>query len=280
MIDAYGVWVIVAGLLISTSCALLGTFLVLRKMSMIADAVGHSILPGIVLAFLVSYSRSVGVMLVGAGASALAAVWLIDWLQKRFQLKPDAATGSVYSTFFASGIVLLSLFANNVDLDQDCVLYGELAYVPLQLIFGGIPKAVFSCGLLLTLIVGFVVSFYRPLIYTSFNADFLTIKGFAVAKFQTIISTLVAITTVIAFESVGCILIVNLFVTPPLIAMQLTSRVSLILVYSCAISALCVVVGYGIALQLNVSITGVIATLSFGLLVCTWLAKNIYAKLA
>ena len=249
---------------------------------MIADAVGHSILPGIVLAFLVSYSRNVGVMLIGAGISALSAVWLIDWLQTRFELKPDAATGSVYSTFFASGIVLLSLFANNVDLDQDCVLYGELAYVPLQLFSStfAIPKAVLSCGILLLIISLFITIFFKPLVYTSFNSDFLSIKGFAVGSFQKLISSLVAITTVISFESVGCILIVNLFVVPPLIAMQLTSRVSHILLYACAISGLCVVFGYIIALHLNVSITGVIATLSFGLLLTIWFCKSLYVKFA
>ena len=251
----------------------------LRRNSMLADAVGHSILPGIVLGFLAAQSRSLPVMLAGAGLAAIAAIGGIQFLEKRFRFKPDAATGSVYSIFFASGIVLLSIFASNVDLDQDCVLYGELAYVPLQKIVMGsiaIPKAILIGFTLLTLVSGFVYYFFKPLVYTSFNPEFLTVKGYKAVYLEKAFGGLTALTIVLAFESVGSILIVNLFVVPALIALQLSSRASIIIVYACMVSVICTVIGFTLAYYFNVSITGAIATLSFTCLIFTWVIRSIY----
>src|SRR3990170_8563959 len=126
-------YIILTAALVSTSCALLGCFLVLRKMAMVGDAISHAVLPGIVLAFLISGSRDSITMLVGAGLIGIVTTFLIEFLHKKAKLQTDASIGVTFTWLFAVGVVLISLFAGQVDLDQDCVLYGEIAYVPLDL---------------------------------------------------------------------------------------------------------------------------------------------------
>jgi manganese/zinc/iron transport system permease protein len=129
--DAF--YIILTGSLVALCCGLLGSFLLLRQMAMVGDAISHAVLPGIVIAFLLSGSRDALPMLVGAAALGVLATVLIEWLRRVGRVQTDASIGLSYTTLFAIGIILISLFARQVDLDQECVLYGEIAYVPLDL---------------------------------------------------------------------------------------------------------------------------------------------------
>ncbi len=266
-------WIILTGSLVAVSCSLLGCFLILRRMAMIGDAISHAVLPGIVIAFLLSGSRESVPMLIGAGLLGLLATFLIEFLHTKAKLQTDAAIGITFTWLFALGIILISVFAGQVDLDQDCVLYGEIAYVPIDLLLspGGLllgPKAVWVVGSVLVIIIIFIITFYKQLFLTTFDPAFAVSLGWSAVLWHYLLMGVVSLTTVAAFESVGAILVVAFLVVPPATAYLLTHRLKTMLWLSCLIGIVATVLGYGLAIWLNGSVTGAIATVSgiiFGL---------------
>ncbi|MCH2085272.1 MAG: metal ABC transporter permease, partial [Saprospiraceae bacterium] len=125
-------YIILTASLFAISCSLLGSFLILRKMAMVGDAISHAVLPGIVIAFLLTGSRDSFDMIIGAALLGVFTTFLIEFFHKRARLQTDAAIGVTFTWLFALGIILVSLYAGQVDVDQECVLYGEIAYVPLD----------------------------------------------------------------------------------------------------------------------------------------------------
>ena len=117
------------GFLVTAACGLIGNYLILRRMALVGDAISHSILPGIAIAFLLAKSRSSLAMFAGALVAGIVTTLLIETIHRRSRVKQDAAIGIVFSTLFAIGVILISLFASQVDLDQDCVLYGDISFV-------------------------------------------------------------------------------------------------------------------------------------------------------
>ena len=135
LLDAF--WIVLTGALVAGSAALLGSFLVLRKMAMLGDAISHAVLPGVVVAFLISGSRGSLFMFFGAVAMGLLTAFLVQILSRK-GVRTDAAMGVSFTSLFALGVLLVSLYGGNVDLDLDCVLYGEIAYTPFDsLVLGG-----------------------------------------------------------------------------------------------------------------------------------------------
>ena len=175
-------WIILVGSLIAVSCALLGSYLILRKMAMVGDAISHAVLPGIVIAYLLSGSRETLPMLVGAAALGVLTTVLIELFHKKSNLQMDASIGITFTWLFAIGIILISLFAGQVDLDQDCVLYGEIAYVPLDLWitesgYNMGPRTVWIASGLLLLLLLFIWRGYKGLFITTFNEEFAKALG-------------------------------------------------------------------------------------------------------
>src|SRR6188768_2355817 len=161
-------YIIVTACLVASSCALLGCFLILRKMAMVGNAVSHAVLPGIVIAFLISGSRDSMTMLIGAGMIGVLTTFLIEFFHKKAKLQTDASIGVTFTWLFAVGVVLISLFAGKVDLDQDCVLYGEIAYVPLDVVISDAgknlgPRAIYIMSLVLIVVILFIVLGYKEL---------------------------------------------------------------------------------------------------------------------
>jgi manganese/zinc/iron transport system permease protein len=178
-------YIILTASLISISCALIGSFLVLRQMAMVGDAISHAVLPGIVLAYLLANNRDSITMLLGAVILGVLATMLIELFHKKTRLQEDAAIGVTFTWLFALGVILISAFTGQVDLDQDCVLYGEIAYVPLDLWFSasGInlgPRPFWIAGGLFLVVLAFILRGYRGLFLTSFNPDFAAGMGISV----------------------------------------------------------------------------------------------------
>ena len=174
-------WIILTASLVATTTAILGCFLIMRKMAMIGDAISHAVLPGIVIAYYLTNSRASFPILLGAAASGMVVTYLIQFFNQRVKLQQDASIGISYTFLFAIGIILISLFSNDVDLDQDCVLYGEIAYVPLDtLTLGGFnvgPRQVWILGTTLLIIAGSVFIGYRKLVLTTFDPRFCRCHG-------------------------------------------------------------------------------------------------------
>ncbi|MEI7025444.1 metal ABC transporter permease [Paenibacillus sp. y28] len=252
-------WIILTGALVAGSCGLLGCFLVLRKMAMIGDAISHAVLPGIVIAFLVSGTRDSIAMLLGAAVLGLLTVFLIQ-LFHQSGVQSDASIGVVFTALFSIGIVLVSLYTRQIDFDLDCVLYGEIAYVPQNTLtlFGSEagPKAVWAVGLALLLSLICIGLFYKQFKLCAFDPALAAALGIPVALFHYLLMGLVSVTTVASFESVGAILVVGMLVVPAATAYLLTERLSRMLLISAAAGVLSAVSGYVLALWLDASIAG------------------------
>ena len=278
-------WILLVGSLVAVSCSLLGCFLILRRMAMIGDAISHAVLPGIVIAFLISGSRESVPMLIGAGLLGVFSTFLIEFFHSKAKLQSDAAIGITFTWLFALGIILISAFAGQVDLDQDCVLYGEIAYVPIDLLFspGGInlgPKAVWVLGITLVIIIFFIVTFYKELFITTFDPAFAISIGYAVTLWHYLLMGVVSLTTVAAFESVGAILVVAFLIVPAATAYLLTHNLKTMLWLSSLLGVASTVGGYLLALWLNGSITGAIATVSGVIFALVLVLKNSILKKA
>lgn len=260
-------WIILTGSLVAITCGLLGCFLILRKMSMVGDAISHAVLPGIVIAFLLSGSRETLPMLLGAGTAGLLATFLIEYFHRRAALQSDAAIGVVFTFLFAVGIILISAFAGKVDIDQDCVLYGEIAYVPIDLwvtthgtIIG--PRPVYILSSVLLLVVTFIGLGYKELKLTSFDPAFASAIGISTALWHYLLMAAVSLTTVSSFESVGAILVIAFLIGPPATAYLLTHDLKRMLAITVALGIFIAFTGYWVAYWLNASIAGCMAVVT------------------
>ncbi len=279
-------WILLAGVLCGASCGLIGAFLILRRQAILADAISHSVLPGIALAFLIFSSRQSPVMLVGAAAFGLLTVFIVELLQRNGRLQSDAAIGVTFTALFAFGVLLISVYGRAVDLDQDCVLFGEIALVPWdRIVFGGRdigPKAIWSLGASLIVNLVFVAAFYKELKITTFDPLLARSLGIRTRLMQYGFMACVSLTAVAAFESVGAILVVALLVVPPAAAFLLTTRLSTMLFLSAGIGAASAVGGYYSAAPFDVSIAGMMAVVAgvvflAAALWSVWQKKNLSA---
>lgn len=260
-------YIILTASLFSISCGLLGSFLILRKMAMVGDAISHAVLPGIVLAFLITGSRDSFEMIAGAALLGVFTTFLIEFFHKHARLQTDAAIGVTFTWLFALGVILISVFAGQIDLDQDCVLYGEIAYVPLDLwmtpsgqILG--PKAIYIASVVLLINLVFIRLGFKQLLLTTFDPAFAATIGISVSLWHYLLMGAVSMTTVAAFDSVGAILVVALLVAPPATAYLLTERLRAMLLWTVAISIIMSVVGYYLAVAIDGSIAGAMVTVA------------------
>lgn len=258
--------ILLVGSTIAAACALVGCFLVLRQMALLGDAISHAVLPGIVIAFLISNERSTLPMLLGAGALGVFTVFLVEVSHRTRRLKEDASIGVVFPALFAIGVILVSRFAGQVDLDLDCVLYGEIAYTPWDLVYWGErsigPKALWVGGGVLLFDLAMITLFFKELKITTFDASLAATLGFLPTAVHYLLMSLVSITVVGAFESVGAILVVAMLVVPPATAYLLTDRLGHMLVLSVLCGIASALGGYGIARWLDASIAGAIAVVA------------------
>lgn len=253
------IWIMLIGSLVASSCSLVGCFLVLRKMSMIGDAISHAILPGIVIAFLLSGTRDSFVMMIGAAVIGIITVFLIQMFQNN-GVQSDASIGVVFTALFAGGVVLVSLFTRQVDLDLDCVLYGEIAYAPWDtFIINGMelgPKAVWIVGSIFLLNILVIGLFYKQFKLCSFDPAMAAALGIPVVFFHYLLMSLVSLTTVSSFESVGAILVVGMIIVPAATAYLLTDRLFIMIIYSMITGIVSAVLGYYFAYLMDASIAG------------------------
>ena len=261
------------GFLVAGTCGLVGCFVILRRMALVGDAISHSILPGITLAFLLTNSRDTLPMMLGAVAAGVVTVALIEAIRYTSRIKPDAAIGIVFSSLFAVGVILISVFADEVDLDAECVLYGELGFIPLQDIayFGGIvigPEPVVRMAIITLIAIVLLFAFFKEMIVTSFDSGLAASLGINTTRYQYGITLFLSIVIVSSFESVGVVLVIAMIIFPGATALMLTDRLPIALALSTVISGAYSLLGFHLATWLNASIAGgmtVIAGIVFGI---------------
>lgn len=260
-------WILSVASLAAINCSLIGSYLVLRKMAMMGDAISHAVLPGIVVAFLWMGSRTTWMVLLGAGSVGLLATFLIEFLHRQVRLQADASIGVNFTALFSLGIILISFFSKRVDLDPECILYGEIAYVPLDTWIGpwGIdlgPRAFYILVGMLLVNLSFILLTYKELLITTFDPAFATSLGMRTNVWHYLLMGFTSFTTVAAFEVIGAILVVALLVAPPATAYLVTKRLHIMLFIATVVGVLSAIGGYYLAVWVNGSIAGGIATVA------------------
>ncbi len=251
---------------VAVACALPGVFLVLRRMALLSDAISHSILLGIVLAFFWVRDLNSPVLILAAAASGLLMVALVEILHATRRVKEDAAIALVFPALFSLAVLLISRYAGSVHLDIDAVLLGEIAFAPFRrLEWGGRdlgPTALWAMGAILVVNVAFIAAFYKELKVSTFDAGLAAAMGFSPVLIQYVFMGIVSVTAVGAFDAVGSILVVALMIAPPAAARLLTDRLPLMLGLSALLAAVSAVLGFQFADLLDVNIAGSMATMA------------------
>ena len=245
-------WIVVIGCLCAASAALLGNFLVLRRMSMLGDAITHAVLPGIAAAFFISETRSGPSMFIGAVIVGLLTAVFTEWIRSAGKVDEGASMGVVFTSLFALGLVMLVAAADHVDLDPKCVLYGAIDLTPLDTISVQgmeIPRAAIVLTFVLILNLAFVILFFKELKLSSFDPALATTMGFSAKLMHYLLMVLVSITAVASFESVGSILVVAMFVVPAAAAYMLTDRLAIMIFLSVIIAVAAASLGHIAALE-------------------------------
>ncbi|QCE41053.1 metal ABC transporter permease [Psychroserpens sp. NJDZ02] len=251
--------------LVALACAIPGTFLVLRKMAMISDAISHSILPGIVVGFFITQDLNSPLLIVLAAFTGVITVVLVEYIQKTGLVKEDTAIGLVFPALFSIGVILIAKNANDVHLDVDAVLVGELALAPFdRLVVSGVdigPKSLWIIGTILLITTTLLIAFYKELKVSTFDKGLAASLGFSPAIIHYGLMTVSSITTVGAFDAVGAILVVALMIAPAATAYLLTTNLKKMLALAAFFGVFSAISGYWLAHLLDASIAGSITTM-------------------
>lgn len=283
MFDVFGLQIIAVGALVGIAAALPGTFLVLRRTSMLADAISHSILFGIMVVWMITRATSGPVQLIGAAGAGLLTVVLTEWLARTGRVRNDAAIGLVFPALFAAGAVLMNVYARDVHIDVHTVLLGEIAFTPLDtmVVFGrDVPQALVILAIVTLVNAAFVTAFYKELKLTTFDPQLAFALGFPPAVVSYTLLGLTSVTAVASFDAVGVVLFVAFVIVPPSAAYLLTDRLWRVLAYAVGIAFASSIIGYVLATLWNVSIGGMMALASGAFLVAAILLSPRYGVIA
>ncbi|WP_339258478.1 metal ABC transporter permease [Lysinibacillus sp. FSL K6-3209] len=255
-------WVIITGLLVGITCGMAGVFLILRKMSMIADAISHTVLFGIVMAFIITQTLNGFWMLLGAAVAGILTAYLVQLLHSS-GIQQDAAIGVVFTTLFAAGVLLITLFASHVHLDVEHILMGEIAFVPWdKWTFFAItmPKAIWILLLVLMINIGFLLLFFKEMKLATFDNVYAASIGVPILFLHYGFMTSISFTTVAAFDSVGAILVVAMLIGPAATANLISKSIKQMFLFSMLYGGAAAILGYYLAKFWDTSIAGMMAT--------------------
>lgn len=273
LLSPSSLWTAAVAVCCCIACGTIGCFLVIRRMSLLGDAISHSVLPGLAIAFIVSGTRSPLAMLIGALAAGLLTAALTSGVRRLARVPEDAALGVVFSSLFAIGVILITWVASSIDLDPGCVLYGLIEDVWLDMVplytFAAaetstpyaieIPRSLLWQFGLMVMNIALIIALFKELRLTSFDPGLATSLGISAGAVQAILLAAVATTTVVSFEAVGSILVVAMLVAPGATAQLLTDRLSRMIVLSGALGASAAIIGCIGAVHWNASTAGMIA---------------------
>ncbi len=259
---SYTGWILLTASLVGLTCGLIGVLLILRRMAMMADAISHTVLLGIVLAYLATRELSGVHMLIGAAAAGLLTALLAQLLHSK-GVQQEASIGIVFTTLFAVGVFLVSTQAGNVHLDVQHTLMGEIAFIPWETTqlpgIGAVPEAVVLLSLVFAASLLLIVAFYKEWKITSFDPALAVSLGIPAALMHYVYMAMTSVTAVAAFDAVGAILVVAMLIVPAASAYLWTDRLSVMMALSCAFGVFSALLGYYLAVWLDTSISGSMA---------------------
>jgi manganese/zinc/iron transport system permease protein len=252
-------------LVTALASSLLGVFLVLKGQAMTTDAISHTILLGIVIAFFITNDLRSPLLIVGAAVIGLITVYLIELVTSSGMMKQDAAIGIVFTALFAGAVILVSRYADDVHLDIDVVLMGQVLFAPLNridILGVSLPYALVQLTVVLIINVLFVLIFYKELKVTSFDPVYAAAAGISTTLIYYLLMTLVSVTAVTAFDAVGSILVISFFVAPAITAYLVTKRLSHMIWLTLITAAFNSLTGCTFGYFTDISISGSVASVS------------------
>lgn len=257
---------LIIAIITAIATSVIGVFLVLRKMSMMTDAISHTVLLGIVIAYLIVQDLNSPFLIFGATAIGIVTVYLIELLVKSNKTTEDAAIGVVFPLLFSIAIIIINTKFRNAHLDIDAVLLGKLEIAVFERIklFGldiG-PKSMYTMLIVAIINISFIIIFFKELKIVSFDSALATVLGFSVFAIHYALMTLISFTAVVAFDAVGSILVIAMMIGPAMTALIFTKDLRKTIIYTVLIGVLNSVVGYTIAFYFDVTISGTIATMT------------------
>ncbi len=261
--------ILLIALVVGAACALPGCFLVLRRMSMLTDAISHTVLLGIVLAFLVVSQYDHPLLVFGAAGVGILTVVLIELLSRTRLIKEDAAIGITFPALFSLGVLLISLLARDAHLDEHTVFQGDLVYAVFERFrIGGLslgPLALWKLAAILALNATLIILFFKELKISTFDPDLAFALGFAPALLHYGLVAMTSVTAVGAFDAVGSILVIGFMIVPPVTASLLTDSLSRMLWLAIGIGLLSASLGFWIATLVDASIGGAMTVAMAGI---------------
>ena len=279
----YDGWILLTASLVGLTCGLVGALLILRRMAMMADAISHTVLLGIVVAYLVTRELSGVHMLIGAAAAGLLTAVLVQWLHQ-LGVRQEASIGIVFTTLFAIGVVLIATKVGNAHLDVQHALMGEIAFIPWETAhvpgLGDIPEAVLMLLAVFAVVGGLILAFYKEWKITSFDPALAAALGIPAAFLHYLFMAMVSVTAVASFDAVGAILVIAMLITPAAAAYLWTDRLSVMLPLSGLFGVISAFAGYAVAWLLDTSISGSMAFATGVLFLVSFLAAPRHGVLA
>ena len=262
---------LIISIITAVACVLPGNFLVLRGTALISDALSHAILFGIVVTFLIVGDSSSPLVFIGAISSGILTVCLTEQLSSSGKINQDAAIGLTFPFLFSIAVLLINLFANNVHLDTDAILLGEVAFAPFETFYWhgydcG-PQAIWNMSIILSINIACISYFYKELRLTTFDPIYAKIIGYNPRLFDYLLMIITSMTIIQAFHTTGTILVISLIITPAATASLVTKKLHEMLIISCLLAIIAVLAGFLCAHQFNTSIAGSISLMN-GLIFC------------
>jgi len=212
--------IFLTGASVALSAVILGTYLNISRQSLLGDALSHSLLPGLVIAHLITGDLNPTALFLGALISGLATGYAIEFIGKRFRVREDIAMGIAFTAAFSLGVVLLVRFASKSHLDTDCLLFGNILFVPLEegiasfAFWRNIPMTLFQSAVVSFLTLFFVFFLHRPFMNLLFHENTFKLSQLPMHLLKSIFLTLVSLTIVFGFQAMGALLVFGLFVIP------------------------------------------------------------------
>lgn len=266
---------IVMGSLVAVACGWLGCWLILQGLALVGDAISHTVLLGMVVAFLVTGSTSGIGMFVGATVTGVVTVLCIDALHVSSRLKEDAAIGIVFTSLFALGVALLGALAGRAHIDTNHVLYGNLEFVTSgeSVTLAGIDVPIPVCEMagVLALILVLIIAFYKELLLVAFDSQLAASLGIRPVLFRYGLLAVLSLTAVASFRAVGAVLVVAMLIVPAATAYLLTNRLPAMFGISAVVGILSSIVGYHVSYWLTVSVASTMVCVACGLFALTFL---------
>lgn len=261
--------ILLVAVTVALACALSGGFLVIRRMAMMSDAIAHSVLPGLIGAYIIARGPNLLAGFIGAAVAGVVTVWLVEALRNSGRVKEDAAIGIVFPALFALGVFVVTRHLSDVHIDVECILFGEIAYVPFErLTVAGAdwgPVALYQMGGLIALNLAFLGAFWKELKASTFDPGHARSIGIRPTVFRYALMIVVAVTAVGAFYAVGAILAIALIVVPAATALLLTRSLVGYFALAALIGIIGAWIGFAGAITFDISISGAMAT-ALGLL--------------